>query len=348
MRRAVSDIRQNGPEREDEGSQELLVRFWFTEQESAGFKMFALFAVAWFALAFVLAKGFGAFENAAELTREGKLWLIVVTGVPVILAVYVILRFFWWVSAYLARVAGWAEAGKKIPAFARWFWFLVPVVGAYLYVDPLDNFGRLIAQVDLVARLEQYGIPAFNPMLVLFRLSILFFLVLLLWNYIKQGIIIAWDWLKETWGFAVSIPQGLAVTLVCFLRPNVCVEYPEHRDELPENFRGRHVLVADERGMHKCTACRACERVCPDRLILISAVRNPETKKSELTGFLLDNSRCCFCGLCEDACPTGAIKHTPEYEYSCYERNDMVLDLFAEYFERTAELRAKFGGARVS
>jgi len=345
----VSDIRQNSPEREDDVSQEhLLVRFWFTEQESAGFKMFALFTVFWCAAAFALAKGYGLFENAAELTPEGKIGLVIFTGVPIILAVYVSLRFFWWVSAYLARVAGWAEADKKIPAPARWFWFLMPTIGTYLYVDPLDKFGTLIAQVNLITRLEQYGIPAFNPMLILFRLCILFFLVLLLWNYIKQGIIIAWDWLRETWEFAVSMPQGLAVTLQCFLRPNVCVEYPEHRDELPENFRGRHALVADERGVHKCTACRACERACPDRLILISAVRNPETKKNELTGFLLDNSRCCFCGLCEDACPTGAIKHTPEYEYSCYARNEMVLDLFAEYFERTAELRAKFGGMRVS
>jgi NADH-quinone oxidoreductase subunit I len=155
-------------------------------------------------------------------------------------------------------------------------------------------------------------------------------------------------WLKEAWNFAVSIPQGLAVSLTCFLRPNVCVEYPEYRDELPENFRGRHMLKADEQGVHKCIACRACERVCPDRLILISAVRNPESRKLELTGFLLDNSRCCFCGLCEDACPTDAIKHTPEYEYSCYERNELVIDIFGEYLERSAELREKFGGDSVS
>jgi hypothetical protein len=127
----VTDPRRTSTEPGKGDPQEhLLVRFWFTEQESAGFKLLALFTVFWLAGAFVLAKSLGVFENAAELTREGKLWLIIVTGIPLVLAVYVGLRFLWWLSAYLARVAGWAETGKNVPAFARWFWFVVPAIGA--------------------------------------------------------------------------------------------------------------------------------------------------------------------------------------------------------------------------
>ncbi len=265
------------------------------------------------------------------------------TGIPLLLVAYVGLRFYWWLSAYISRVAGWgSEFG-----WTRWFWFFVLAISTYLYLDPLDNIGRLIARVELVTNLGKYGLPTFNPMLLTFRLLLILFLVMALWNYLRQALLVAGCWLKETWRFCVSLLQGLAVTLSCFFRPNVCVEYPEYRSEIPPYFRGRHYLEIGENGRHLCGTCRACENICPDRLILISTVRNPETKKQELTGFLLDNSRCCFCGLCEDACPLSALKHSSEYEYSCYERRDLVLDLFSEYLERSNELRVKHGGANV-
>jgi len=321
----------------------LQVHFWFGEQVTDTFKVFSVFAFAWFAAAFFTAKSYRLFENTEQFGASGKWALALFAGIPLLLVAYVVLRFYWWLSNYISQVSGWGAELK----WARWFWFGALVVGTYLYLDPLDNIGRQVARAPVVTQFAEYGIPAFNPMLVAYRLAVAVLVLLLIWNYLRQGLMIAGSWLREAWEFAVSLPQGLAVTLVNFLRPNVCVEYPEYRSEIPEHFRGRHRLTIGAEGQHRCIACRACERICPDRLILVSAVRNPATKKLELTGFLLDNSRCCFCGLCEEVCPTGALKHTLDYEYSCYERRELVLDLFGEYLRDSRALRERPGGVHV-
>jgi len=323
---------------------QLQVHFWFTEQMSTTFKSFAALVVFWFAGVYAAAYTFQLFTDVQSYSPEKKLTLILLAGLPLILMAYVLLRFYWWASVQLARVSGW---GKDV-GWPRHFWFWVLTIGSFAWIDPLDVIGKFIAKFPAVQNLAEYGIPAFNPAAMFVRIVVALLVVMLLYDYLKQGWLTAWAKATEIWEEAVSLCQGLAVTLTNFLRPNVCVEYPEYRCEVPAHFRGRHMLMADESGMHKCIACRACERACPDRLILISATRNPETRKQELTGFLLDNSRCCFCGLCEDACPTDAIKHTNNYEYACYDRSELVIDLFGEYLARTKELRAKHGGVHVS
>ncbi|MFQ8718990.1 MAG: 4Fe-4S binding protein, partial [Enterobacter hormaechei] len=37
-------------------------------------------------------------------------------------------------------------------------------------------------------------------------------------------------------------------------------------------------------------------------------------------------SRCLFCGLCEEACPTTAIQLTPDFELGEYKRQDLVYE----------------------
>jgi len=158
---------------------------------------------------------------------------------------------------------------------------------------------------------------------------------------LKQGFLVSVEKIREWWDYAVSLAIGMKITLIHLFRPNFTFYYPEQEREIPDYFRGKHVLDFDENGEHLCISCKACERICPDRLILISFVKNPETKKLELTGFLLDNSRCSFCGLCEDVCPTGAIRHTDEFAYSVEDRGELILDLLKEYRERSAPLREK-------
>jgi NADH-quinone oxidoreductase subunit I len=53
--------------------------------------------------------------------------------------------------------------------------------------------------------------------------------------------------------------------------------------------------------------------------------RDPAGKKA-LTTYTFDLSRCMFCGLCEDACPTPCLELTQEFELSLYGRRDMKLD----------------------
>ncbi|MDA8205329.1 MAG: 4Fe-4S binding protein, partial [Thermaerobacter sp.] len=40
----------------------------------------------------------------------------------------------------------------------------------------------------------------------------------------------------------------------------------------------------------------------------------------------VDLIRCIFCGMCEEACPTNAVRLTPFNELAAYSRLDMVAD----------------------
>jgi NADH-quinone oxidoreductase subunit I len=61
-------------------------------------------------------------------------------------------------------------------------------------------------------------------------------------------------------------------------------------------------------------------------LIVVSADRNPNTRRKELTNFTYDLSRCMFCGLCEDACPTDCLELTQDFELANYTREGAIWD----------------------
>ena len=42
--------------------------------------------------------------------------------------------------------------------------------------------------------------------------------------------------------------------------------------------------------------------------------------------FRINFSRCIFCGLCEEACPTYAIQLTPDFELCDYDRQSLVYE----------------------
>ena len=108
---------------------------------------------------------------------------------------------------------------------------------------------------------------------------------------------------------------GLIITIKnFFFAKKVTYKYPEERRKYSERFRGQHYIKATN-GVENCTACMLCPTVCPAECIHIEAGERPDKEKYPVT-FEIDILRCCFCGMCEEACPKDAIKLSTIYEMS--------------------------------
>ena len=127
-----------------------------------------------------------------------------------------------------------------------------------------------------------------------------------------------------------AIAKGMGITLRHFFKPKVTIQYPEQKREFSPVFRGRHILMRDENGAERCTACGLCALACPAEAITMTAA---ERKKGEeklyreekyATVYEINMLRCIFCGLCEDACPKEAIFLTEDMVSSDYKRDGFI------------------------
>lgn len=110
-----------------------------------------------------------------------------------------------------------------------------------------------------------------------------------------------------------AVVKGLIITIKHFFKKKATIQYPEQQREFSPVYRGQHVLMRDEEGRERCTACGLCALSCPAEAITMVAA---ERKKGEehlyreekyASVYEINMLRCIFCGLCEEACPKEAI-----------------------------------------
>ncbi len=128
-----------------------------------------------------------------------------------------------------------------------------------------------------------------------------------------------------------SIITGMGITFRHLFTRSVTVQYPQQRDVLPERVRLKlHVNIDD------CIGCRLCERACPVECIEIGTIKSTDDddlgetstghkKRLWVDQFDIDMAKCCYCELCVHPCPTDCITMVEDYEYSAYDRNDLIL-----------------------
>ena len=140
------------------------------------------------------------------------------------------------------------------------------------------------------------------------------------------------EYFSNIWTGLSTIAIGMKVTFKHMFVPAVTIQYPSVRVELPERERNRLYVNMDD-----CIGCDQCSRACPVNCIEIETVKsippedlgktsNGKKKALWVTKFNIDLAKCCYCQLCVFPCPTECIYMTDVYEFSEFDRKDLVYD----------------------
>src|SRR3984957_19340699 len=144
------------------------------------------------------------------------------------------------------------------------------------------------------------------------------------------------DYFRNIYDNAKSIAIGMKITLKYCFQKTVTVQYPEQRLSFAPRYRGIHEFELD-----KCIACDLCVKACPVDCIYIDktgprridkttgTVNMADPKNGQLVRYAIDYSKCLFCALCTEPCPTDCIHMGKLHDLSGYSREDVVVE-FAE------------------
>lgn len=135
---------------------------------------------------------------------------------------------------------------------------------------------------------------------------------------------------KNIWEGIVTVVIGMKVTWRHLFTPAVTIQYPTVKLKLPERARNRLYVNMDD-----CIGCDQCAMACPVDCIKIETIKaTPDVdlgmtsvgtkKRLYVPVFDIDIAKCCYCGLCVYPCPTECIKMTDVFEFSEYERANLI------------------------
>jgi NADH-quinone oxidoreductase subunit I len=134
------------------------------------------------------------------------------------------------------------------------------------------------------------------------------------------------DVLKQILSGFWNLLVGLFTTGKRLPKPAVTLQYPDEKWTMPERSRGVVVLLTDpETGELNCNACQVCMKQCPVSAITVTQMKDEKGERHPDI-FTIDNTICCFCGICEEVCNFDAIKLTGKYEFATFTKADLIYD----------------------
>ncbi|TLM80613.1 MAG: 4Fe-4S dicluster domain-containing protein [Actinobacteria bacterium] len=129
--------------------------------------------------------------------------------------------------------------------------------------------------------------------------------------------------------FGSGILESMRIAFRNLTRPVITVQYPHEKVELPERARWAVTMTPDSEGDHKCTACMACEKACPDFIIEIVTTTD-EARNKHIDHWRYEIGACMMCGLCVEACPFDAIHMGHDYELARTDAATLRIDLLTD------------------
>ncbi|MBK8947085.1 MAG: NADH-quinone oxidoreductase subunit I [Ignavibacteriae bacterium] len=156
------------------------------------------------------------------------------------------------------------------------------------------------------------------------------------------------EYFKNTFEALYTVLVGMKITFKHLFVPSVTIQYPDVKPKMPERARNRLFVNMDD-----CIGCDQCARACPVNCISIETLKStPDDSPGEtsqgkkkalwVTKFDIDIAKCCFCSLCVYPCPTECIKMTQVYEFSEFEREDLLYRFATLTPSEIAEKQKKF------
>ncbi len=156
------------------------------------------------------------------------------------------------------------------------------------------------------------------------------------------------EYLKNTWDGIYTVLVGMRITFKHLFTPAVTIQYPEVKVKLPDRVRNRLYVNIDD-----CIGCDQCSRACPVSCIEIDTVKsipgedlgttsNGKKKALWVTKFDIDIAKCCYCQLCVFPCPTECIYMTDVYEFSEYERANLLYKFSALNQDEAAQKKVNY------